>query len=123
MEKVRVISRRSVCSLHSSLYLCLIMLTAVMPFLTSQVMGSSRQVLGLGSTVPGGLLALPPEGELGPSVLSGDFEAETKGWVIPRCWSIDSSVAHSGTKSLRFDAGLLCVTSAAAPTFSYAANV
>src|SRR6185437_14898615 len=64
-----------------------------------------------------------PEGELGPSVLSGDFEAETKGWVIPRCWSIDSSVAHSGTKSLRFDAGLLCVTYAYAPTFSYTANV
>lgn len=78
---------------------------------------------GPGSTIPGGLLALPPAGELGPSVLSGDFEAETKGWVIPRCWSIDSSVAHSGSKSLRFDAGLLCVTTAAAPTFSYAANV
>src|SRR6185437_5422092 len=90
---------------------------------TGSLHAKQHNNLGPGSTVPGGLLALPPEGELGPSLLSGDFEAETKGWVIPRCWSIDSSVAHSGTKSLRFDAGLLCVTSAAAPTFSYAANV
>src|SRR6185437_5514850 len=82
-----------------------------------------RNSHGLGSTVPGGLLALPPEGELGPSVLNGDFEAGDEGWVIRRCWSIDSSVAHSGTKSLRFDAGLLCAAFAAAPTFSYAVNV
>ena len=79
--------------------------------------------LGPRSTVPGGLLALPPEGELGPSVLSGDFEAGTKGWVIPRCWSIDSSVAHSGTKSLRFNTSLLCSLSAYAPTFAYEASV
>src|SRR6185437_10760734 len=82
-----------------------------------------RNSLGPGSTVPGGLLALPPEGQLGPSVLSGDFEAGTKSWALPRCWSVDPSVAYSGTKSLRFDAGLLCVASAAAPTFSYVANV
>lgn len=99
------------------------LLLIVLLFVPGSLHAKQQNSLGPGSTVPGGLLALPPEGELGPSVLSGDFEAETKGWVLPRCWSIDSSVAHSGTKSLRFDAGLLCVSSAAAPTFSYAANV
>ena len=79
--------------------------------------------LGLGSTAPGGLLALPPEGELGPSVLSGNFEAGTEGWVVPKCWSVDSSVAHAGGKSLRFNAGLLCPLAAFAPTFAYKANV
>src|SRR5487761_173866 len=92
-------------------------------FIPGSVIAKEHNKLGLGSAVPGGLLALPPEGELGPSVLNGNFEAGTEGWVIPRCWSIDSSVAHSGTKSLRFDAGLLCITSASAPTFSYSANV
>lgn len=101
---------------------CALLLIALL-LVPGSLLAKRHNSLGPGSTVPGGLLALPPEGELGPSVLSGDFEAETKGWVIPRCWSIDSSIAHSGTKSLRFDAGLLCVTSAAAPTFSYAANV
>lgn len=82
-----------------------------------------KQRLGLGSTVPGGLLALPPEGKLGPNVLNGNFESGTQGWVIPRCWSIDSPVAHGGDKSLRFNAGLLCPLAAFAPTFAYKANV
>src|SRR6185437_5656717 len=99
------------------------LLLIVLLFVLGSLHAKQQNSLGPGSTVPGGLLALPPEGELGPSVLSGDFEAGNEGWVLPRCWSIDSSVAHSGTKSLRFDAGLLCVSSAAASTFSYAANV
>src|SRR6185437_9095805 len=104
----------------SAVFLVAIIASSALSWKTS---AKKPESAGRGSTIPGGLLALPPEGELGPSLLSGDFEAGTKGWVLPRCWSIDSSVAHSGTKSLRFDAGLLCVTSAAAPTFSYAANV
>ncbi|HEV2400115.1 MAG TPA: hypothetical protein VGS27_24465 [Candidatus Sulfotelmatobacter sp.] len=101
---------------------CALLLIACL-FVPGSVDAKQHNKLGLGSTVPGGLLALPPEPELGPSVLSGSFEAGATGWYIPRCWSIDSSVAHSGTKSLRFDAGLLCVTSVYAPTFSYTANV
>ncbi|MHB8754244.1 MAG: Ig domain-containing protein [Candidatus Acidiferrales bacterium] len=78
--------------------------------------------VGLGSTIAGGLMALAPNRPLGPSVLpNGGLESGITGWYIPACWALDSTVAHSGTHSLRFSAGPACA-SAYAPDFTFQAN-
>lgn len=54
----------------------------------------------------GGLLALPQDESAGRNLIANPgFEAGDAGWNLSRCWSVDSSAAHSGSHSLRFDAG------------------
>ena len=67
-------------------------------------------------------MALPPNRQLGTNVLpNGGLESGITGWYIPKCWAVDSTVAHSGTSSLRFTAGGTC-TRAYAPAFTFQAN-
>ncbi|HEV2314376.1 MAG TPA: putative Ig domain-containing protein [Candidatus Acidoferrales bacterium] len=83
---------------------------------------ASTTNVGLGSTIAGGLMALPPNRQLGTNVLpNGGLESGITGWYIPKCWAVDSTVAHSGTNSLRFTAGGTC-TAAYAPPFTFQAN-
>ena len=56
--------------------------------------------------IAGGLLELPPEESPGRNLIANlGFEAGDASWNLSRCWSVDSSVAHSGSHSLKFDAG------------------
>ncbi|MHB8484453.1 MAG: Ig domain-containing protein [Candidatus Acidiferrales bacterium] len=83
---------------------------------------ASKTNVGLGSTIAGGLMALPPNRQLGTNVLpNGGLESGITGWYIPKCWAVDSTVAHSGTSSLRFTAGGTC-TPSYAPAFTFQAN-
>ena len=83
---------------------------------------ASTTNVGLGSTIAGGLMALPPSRQLGTNVLpNGGLESGITGWHIPACWAVDSTVAHSGTSSLRFTAGGTC-TASYAPAFTFQAN-
>jgi len=78
--------------------------------------------VGLGSTLAGGLMALAPNRQLGTSVLpNGSLEGGTTGWNIPACWSVDSTVAHTGSHSLRFNT-CASPTPAYAPNFVFQAN-
>ena len=86
------------------------------------ISAASKTNVGLGSTIAGGLMALPPNRQLGTNVLpNGGLESGITGWHIPACWAVDSTVAHSGTSSLRFTAGGTC-TPAYAPAFTFQAN-
>src|SRR6185437_12054771 len=83
---------------------------------------ASTTNVGLGSTIAGGLMALPPSRQLGTNVLpNGGLESGITGWYIPKCWAVDSTVAHSGTSSIRFTAGGTC-TASYAPAFTFQAN-
>lgn len=58
-------------------------------------------------TETGGLVALAPEASPGRNLVANPgFESGDASWSLSRCWSVDSSVAHSGSRSLRFEAGL-----------------
>jgi len=89
---------------------------------------AKQQRLGRGSTIPGGLLALPPSRQLGANVLpNGSLEDGTTGWYIPSCWSVDSTVAHTGSHSLRYTAASICsvipyIPAAYTPAFVFHAN-
>lgn len=86
------------------------------------ISASSTTNVGLGSTIAGGLMALPPSRQLGTNVLpNGGLESGITGWHIPACWTVDSTVAHSGTSSLRYTAGGTC-TPSYAPAFTFQAN-
>lgn len=86
------------------------------------ISASSTTNVGLGSTIAGGLMALPPSRQLGTNVLpNGGLESGIAGWYIPKCWAVDSTVAHSGTSSLRFTAGGTCAP-AYTPAFTFQAN-
>ncbi|HEV2287823.1 MAG TPA: hypothetical protein VGR81_02605 [Candidatus Acidoferrales bacterium] len=79
--------------------------------------------LGPGSTIAGGLMALPPARQLGANVLeNAGLESGTLGWSIPRCFTLDSAVSHSGSHSLRYDAGFLCGGFASPPEFVFKAG-
>ncbi|MGB6526340.1 MAG: Ig domain-containing protein, partial [Candidatus Acidiferrales bacterium] len=79
--------------------------------------------VGLGSTMAGGLLSLAPSRQLGTNVLpNGSLEGGTTGWYIPACWAVDSTVAHTGTHSLRYTAASSCSGIAYAPAFIFQAN-
>lgn len=58
----------------------------------------------------GGLEALPGEDLLGENILMNPgFESGVEGWsYVGPCFSIDTTVSHSGKNSLRFDAGSGC---------------
>jgi len=78
--------------------------------------------VGLGSTLAGGLMALAPSRPLGTNVLpNGGLESGTTGWYIPACWTVDATVAHTGSHSLRFNT---CASpkAAYAPSFVFQAN-
>ena len=87
---------------------------AVSVMATSQANPTSSGVavvtfVGAGSTLPGGLLALPPNQSLGNNDLTNSsFESGSSGWVLGSCFSIDTTTAHSGSKSLKFTAGSGC---------------
>ena len=67
--------------------------------------------VGPGSTLAGGLMALPPARQLGANVVeNAGLESGTAGWFVPQCWTLDSAVFHSGSHSLRYDAGVACGT-------------
>lgn len=86
------------------------------------IAAASKTNVGLGSTIAGGLMALPPNRQLGTNVLpNGGLESGITGWYIPKCWAVDSTVAHSGTSSLRFTAGGTC-TPSYAPAFTFQAS-
>jgi hypothetical protein len=54
----------------------------------------------------GGLLALPSEVTTGKNlILNPGFESGDSNWELSGCWSVDSSAAHSGSHSLRFNTG------------------
>jgi len=90
--------------------------------LSVTISSSTTQNVGLGSTIAGGLMALPPSRQLGTNVLpNGGLESGITGWHIPACWAVDSTVAHSGTNSIRFTAGGTC-TASYAPAFTFQAN-
>jgi len=101
--------------------------SAVPPNAASQslsitISNSSSANVGLGSTLAGGLLALAPKRQLGADVLpNGSLESGTTGWYIPTCWAVDSTVAHTGTHSLRYTPGSSCAP-AYAPAFTFQAN-
>lgn len=58
------------------------------------------------TTAAGGLLSLPQEETAGKNlVLNSGFESGDSNWNLSGCWSVDSSAAHSGSHSLRFNAG------------------
>ena len=83
--------------------------------------------VGPGSTIAGGLMALPPARALGANVVdNAGLESGTTGWSIPRCFTLDSAVSHSGSHSLRYDAGalsgFLCGGFASPPDISFKAN-
>ncbi|MFZ0413692.1 MAG: putative Ig domain-containing protein, partial [Candidatus Acidiferrales bacterium] len=79
--------------------------------------------VGPGSTMAGGLIALPPSRQLGANVLpNGGLEGGTTGWYIPACWAVDSTVAHTGTHSLKYTTASSCSTTAYAPAFIFQAN-
>ncbi len=80
--------------------------------------------VGPGSTMAGGLLALPPSRQLGSNILpNGNMQNGTTGWYIPTCWSMDSTVAYTGASaSLKYTAGSSCATTAYAPNFVFQAN-
>ena len=86
------------------------------------ISSGTTQNVGLGSTIAGGLMALAPSRQLGTNVLpNGGLESGTSGWYIPACWTVDATVAHTGSHSLRFNA---CSnpTAAYAPSFVFQAN-
>lgn len=57
----------------------------------------------------GGITAIPPSQTLGNNqVADPGFEDGTADWTLATCYSIDSSVAHTGTHSLRYNAGSVC---------------
>ena len=65
--------------------------------------------VGPGSTLAGGLMALPPARQLGANVVENPgLESGTAGWFVPKCWTLDLAVFHSGSHSLRYDAGFFC---------------
>lgn len=52
----------------------------------------------------GGLEAEPPvPAELGNALVNPGFEEGTTGWNVGRCFSVDKTVAHSGSSSMRFN--------------------
>jgi hypothetical protein len=78
---------------------------------------------GPGSTIAGGLMALPPARSLGANVVeNGGLESGTAGWSIPRCFTLDSAVSHSGSHSLRYDAGFFCAPFASPPDIVFKAG-
>jgi len=75
---------------------------------------------GPGSTMAGGLLALPPARSLGPNVLPNADLKSKAGWYIPaKCWTPDPSVTYSGSESLRFTAAAGCPMVAYTPEMTY----
>ncbi|HEV2287825.1 MAG TPA: Ig domain-containing protein [Candidatus Acidoferrales bacterium] len=80
--------------------------------------------VGPGSTMAGGLLALPPSRQLGSNILpNGNMQNGNTGWYIPTCWSMDSTVAYTGASaSLKYAAGSSCASAAYAPNFVFQAN-
>jgi len=61
--------------------------------------------VGPNSTVPGGLVALPPAQALGNNDLTNSgFESGSSGWQLSQCFSIDNTVSHSGSSSLKLNA-------------------
>lgn len=65
------------------------------------------------SSVAGGLTELPPEDTPGQNqTIDSSFESGGKDWKLSECWSIDPSVGHEGSHSLRFDAGPACIGNA-----------
>ncbi len=64
-----------------------------------------------------------PSRQLGANVLpNGGLEGGTTGWYIPACWAVDSTVAHTGTHSLKYTTASSCSTTAYAPAFIFQAN-
>jgi hypothetical protein len=62
----------------------------------------------------GGLLELPADEGLGENQIGNSgLERGDSGWRLSRCWSVDPNTAHSGSHSLRFDAGAPCNASPA----------
>ncbi len=64
---------------------------------------------GAGTTLSGGMLSVPPDQPLGNNQVSNPgFESNGNGWTLGHCFSIDTSVAHSGTSSLAFSPNSGC---------------
>lgn len=88
------------------------LLLLVLPALTGRSVPelsprSSNEIAQKSDAGAGGLLKLPPEQTPGANLVANSgFESGNSGWTMSRCWSIDSSSAHSGSRSLRFDAGM-----------------
>ena len=69
------------------------------------------------NTIAGGIMALPPAQALGTNhVTNPGFESGSTGWSLPACFSIATTGAHTGSKSLLFTAGSGCSTHATATT-------
>jgi hypothetical protein len=65
----------------------------------------------------GGITAIPPGQTLGNNQVSNTgFETGSSGWNLPSCFLIDSTVGHTGTHSLRYNASTSCGTPADAST-------
>lgn len=83
----------------------------VAPAIICLIFGSANRkssVVGVSAanTTAGGLLALPPEETAGKNlILNSEFESGDSNWRLSGCWSLDSTVGHSGSHSLRFQAG------------------
>jgi|GEM_PF-2010260 len=95
--------------------------------LSITIAASSTANVGPGSTIPGGLMALPPARQLGSNVLpDGGLESGTTGWYIPNsCWTVDSNPAdaHTGSYSLEYNyAPCSSTVPAYAPNFVFQAN-
>lgn len=66
---------------------------------------------------PGGITAIPPSQTLGNNqVTDPSFESGGSAWNLPACFTLDSSVGHTGTHSLRYNATTSCGTPADAST-------
>lgn len=64
---------------------------------------------GAGTTLSGGMLAVPPDQPLGNNQVSDPgFESGGTDWTVGPCFSIDKTVAHSGTSSLAFSPNSSC---------------
>jgi hypothetical protein len=76
-------------------------------------------VAGFADPLPsvGGITAIPPSQAAGTNQITDpSFENGGATWYLPACFSIDSSVAHTGSHSLRYNAGSVCGVPAAAAT-------
>jgi Bacterial Ig-like domain (group 2) len=93
--------------------------TTITTSMSGQTASTQLSVSGFANPLPavGGITATPPSQTLGTNqVTDPGFENGKANWTLPTCFSIDTSVAHSGSDSLRYNAGSVCGNVTAAIT-------
>ncbi len=93
--------------------------TTITASMSGQTASIQLSVIGFADPLPavGGITAIPPSQPLGMNQVSDpSFENGGTTWNLPSCFSIDSTVAHTGSHSLRYNAASACGVPAAAST-------